>query len=251
LLVVVAVIVIVASLLVPALQTARVSANRAYCANNLHHIGIGYQAFIDSNGNKTSAFIGDVEWINRLLPYVGNNRQVFNCLSQTNEISAGTALGNEPLNQVPPTKLTDRPHEDRRIIVTPNPNGTLSVSIPDDANQLVFISPIQSDEIAADPPAPAAPAVTGSYGVNNAAQYLGAADDQSQKVLAVEYKQLVANVVGASAPDFWPIECAPRHNGMLNVLFADGSVHDMTQYDIDPRVTQIYKTHWLPQVFMD
>ena len=65
------------------------------------------------------------------------------------------------------------------------------------------------------------------------------------------FLDVVANVVGLGAPDFWPLECAPRHDGMLNVLFIDGSVRDFAPTDIDPRVAETYRTHWLPQALVD
>ena len=253
--VVIAILAIVVGILVPAIQMARTNANQTSCANNLRQIGIGYQTLIDNSGHKSSAFIGDGEWANRLMPYVGKNQQVFVC---PNEVRAAV-IPVEPAPQGGTDSIGGGKSEDGRITVNLNSDGTLSV-IPsvnagagqDDANDVVLISPIKGSGKAIDPPpAPSPPiAPTVSYGVNNAAQYIGATD-QSPKVLALEYKQLVANVVGAGASDFWPAECAPRHHGRLNVLFADSTVRDMTPGDIDPRVNEIYKAHWLPQVLAD
>jgi prepilin-type processing-associated H-X9-DG protein/prepilin-type N-terminal cleavage/methylation domain-containing protein len=256
LLVVIAVIVIVVGLLVPALQTARSTADRSHCANNLHQIGLGYQLFVDNAGNKTSAFLGDKEWMARLQPFVENNQQIFFCLNDSNYDPAASPPQIVLPNSATPQKKNNAPGPDQRIVITFNSDGTLMGNNPyggeftdnEGKNDLVLISPFPIADKAGSNSGIEGP--TGSYGINNAAQFLGTAD-QSQKVLAVEYKQVVANVVGLGATGFWPTECAPRHDGMLNVLFADGSVRAMAPSDIDPRVDLVYKTHWLPQGLND
>ena len=95
---------------------------------------------------------------------------------------------------------------------------------------------------------------TTSYGVNNAASKFIITGD-TQKVLAIEYRKVVANVVagvgqGANDPP-WPSMYAARHNGVLNVLMRDGSVTDMNPSDIDPRTLSIYNTYWLPEVMAE
>jgi prepilin-type N-terminal cleavage/methylation domain-containing protein/prepilin-type processing-associated H-X9-DG protein len=253
LLVTIAVIGIVVGLLLPALQIARISSDNSQCANNLHYIGIGYQAFVDNNGRKTSAFIGDAEWTRRLLPYV-ENRQVFVCPSQ--KVYETSAAYRSQTDNAETSPL----HKDGRIIFTLNADGTLTWNGPAEKQSLqndggpnfVIISPISNSQMPSDPSAFKSSTIASqsSYGVSNAAQYIGALDS-SQKVLVIEYKELVANVVGVSALDFWPQQCAPRHHGTLNILFGDGSVGNKTPYEIDPRVDEIYKTHWLPQLLMD
>jgi prepilin-type processing-associated H-X9-DG protein len=249
LVVVVAVIVIVVGLLIPALQTARSTADRSHCAHNLRQIGMGYQLFMDNAGSNLSPFIGDSAWMARLSPYVTNNKQIFFCPNDPNLDTAAFTTGAASSGQAD-SQYND---SEQRIIVGLSPDGTLTVNNPggeasdhDNNRGLILISPFSlAEKLTGQAPVP-----KGSYGINNAAQFLGTAD-QSEKVLALEYKQLVANVVGVAAPDFWPRECAPRHNGVLNVLFSDGSVRDISPADIDPRMEQIYKTHWLPQGLND
>ena len=174
--------------------------------------------------------------------------------------SAVATTPTETAAQGAAANITMEPGDNVQTGVGLNPDGTLTVirsgsgaAGQDDTGDVVLISPILGSAKAIDPPSlPLSPPIrpTFSYGVNNAAQYIGTTD-QSAMVLALEYKQLVANVVGVGGSDFWPTECAPRHHGMLNVLFADTSVRDMTPGDIDPRVNEIYKAHWLPQVLAD
>jgi prepilin-type N-terminal cleavage/methylation domain-containing protein len=257
LLVVIAVLALVIGILVPVIQMARVNTYQTTCANNLRQIGIGYQTLIDNSGRKPSAFVSDGEWVNRLLPYVGNKQQIFVCPSEGQRV-ATTAT--EVASHGATENSTVEPGDGGHTSVGLNSDGTLTVirsgsgaAGQDDAGDVVLISPLLVAAKAIEPPAlPLSPAIppTFSYGVNNAAQYFGPTD-QTPKVLALEYKQLVANVVGVGGSDFWPAECAPRHHGMLNVLFADTTVREMTPSDIDPRVNEIYKAHWLPQVLAD
>jgi prepilin-type N-terminal cleavage/methylation domain-containing protein len=89
-----------------------------------------------------------------------------------------------------------------------------------------------------------------SYGVNNAAEKFIITGD-TQKVLAIEYRKIVANVVGSGASDNWLQQYAARHNGVLNVLMRDGSVTDMNPNDVDPRNTTVYNSLWLPEVMAE
>jgi prepilin-type N-terminal cleavage/methylation domain-containing protein/prepilin-type processing-associated H-X9-DG protein len=259
LLVVLAILAVVVSILIPVVQSARLSASRSHCASNLHHIGIGYQALVDAAGSKPSAFVGDDAWVKRLLPYTGDNRQLFVCPAQADASSTSLGPGAESFSKSPTSVNAGAQQSSNQVVVTPNSDGTLTIRYSgpngsaegDNPNLMVLISPLFGEDMpAASLPDSSQATLRVSYGVNNAVQYFGATE-LSQKVLVVEYKHLIANVVGVSAPDFWPVECAPRHQGLLNVLFADGTVRGMTQHEIDPRVAEIYKNNWLPQMSQD
>jgi hypothetical protein len=66
--------------------------------------------------------------------------------------------------------------------------------------------------------------------------------------LAVEYKQVVADVVGLDSQSFrWPERMAARHFGVMNVLYADSRVKTRKPRDVDPRVVEIHDELWGPR----
>jgi len=69
------------------------------------------------------------------------------------------------------------------------------------------------------------------YGMNNRAH---AMRRDAHKILILDYKKLVANVVGDNAGDVWDDRVAPRHRGTVNVLYFDGFVGDTAPTEINP-----------------
>lgn len=84
-----------------------------------------------------------------------------------------------------------------------------------------------------------------SYGVNNWATFIHPGTD-STKVLVVEYKKVVADVVGPNAQDVFTRYAAPRHRELMNVLFSDGRVERFIPDDINPSYPQKKKQYWEP-----
>ena len=84
LLVVISIIAILAALLLPALSTARESANIAHCSNNLNQIGKGLQMYADANKDFLPKMFwvpqDDRTWDTRILEYVGSTN-IFVCRS--------------------------------------------------------------------------------------------------------------------------------------------------------------------------
>jgi prepilin-type N-terminal cleavage/methylation domain-containing protein/prepilin-type processing-associated H-X9-DG protein len=72
LLVVIAIIGVLVALLLPAIQSARESARRASCANNLHQIGVALQLFHGAHKKLPPSryFNGSPTWFAIILPYV-------------------------------------------------------------------------------------------------------------------------------------------------------------------------------------
>ncbi len=92
LLVVIAVIAILAALLLPGFARAKAAAERTFCQNNLHQLGLALAQYTDSYDRYPSAFrflspfsgggtpgTGVCLWNARILPYVGSSTAVFFC----------------------------------------------------------------------------------------------------------------------------------------------------------------------------
>jgi prepilin-type N-terminal cleavage/methylation domain-containing protein/prepilin-type processing-associated H-X9-DG protein len=154
---------------------------------------------------------------------------------------------------------------DIEIQITLNPDGSLNVtaiSREDESHQFSLIGP--NGETLVDNFEPGASfQVTGggtgvggdtavsvvSYGINAKCDRFNVNGDTT-KILALEYRTLIARVVGSSFQDNWNQSYAARHNGVLNVLFRDGSVADFNAQDIDPQVDANQRQYWLPEVLV-
>jgi prepilin-type N-terminal cleavage/methylation domain-containing protein/prepilin-type processing-associated H-X9-DG protein len=84
-----------------------------------------------------------------------------------------------------------------------------------------------------------------SYGINSRAVAL---DLDAAKILLVEYKNTIARVVAPANADLalYGTNIAPRHVGLLNVLFADGHVDVRSPVDVDPRDATTLASFWTP-----
>ena len=86
-----------------------------------------------------------------------------------------------------------------------------------------------------------------SYGMNDIADKFWSGD--ANKILLVEYDSIVARVTGPDAQDIWDELVAPRHFGLLNVLYEDGHVEIHAPEEIDPRITEFHDRFWWPSLF--
>ncbi|MCE9557186.1 MAG: prepilin-type N-terminal cleavage/methylation domain-containing protein [Planctomycetes bacterium] len=91
---------------------------------------------------------------------------------------------------------------------------------------------------------PGAKTAEPSYGINSRAFRFQSGD--SHKIVALDYRLAVANVVGPQSTDNWAAHVAPRHRGSLHVLLTDGSVQRRNPAEIDPRICDIHDRLWRP-----
>ncbi|REJ69867.1 MAG: type II secretion system protein [Planctomycetota bacterium] len=89
-----------------------------------------------------------------------------------------------------------------------------------------------------------------SYGFNIDLHRMIAPQD-NKRILALDYNQEVVDVVGwdnaSQANGNWQSDLAPRHKGMVNVLFFSGRVELMDPADIDPNVAANQMLYWIPK----
>jgi prepilin-type processing-associated H-X9-DG protein len=79
---------------------------------------------------------------------------------------------------------------------------------------------------------------------------MGRFQTDANKVLLLEYMKPVANVVGPNsvgAIGFYD-NVAPRHDGMLNVLYVDGRVEATTPQAVDPTDPLVHDSKWCPDI---
>jgi len=273
LVIVTAILAVLAGLIIPAVQGAKISSDRAYCARNLHEIGVGYHLYLDQK--NSSAFRGDISWMDQLVPYLDRKAEVFFCKSdrQHTQTAACAVRGGkvEGFAENDFQSVVNGPFDsgeldsqtqggwnwnDLIIVVKPQAGGgvqlLMSQGSGDGRGRPSSSKDERPDAVVGDVqplmPEAVVNVSSASYGVNCKSRFFAMTGD-SQKLLVVEYKKAVANVVGPYASDDWATESAPRHRGMLNVLFKDGGVRDFGQFEIDPGIQQLYRQYWLPSVF--
>jgi prepilin-type N-terminal cleavage/methylation domain-containing protein/prepilin-type processing-associated H-X9-DG protein len=87
------------------------------------------------------------------------------------------------------------------------------------------------------------------YGINARAHKFNL---DSSKLLLLEYKNTIANVVPPSPTNSdlaqFATNVAPRHSNSLNVLFYDGHVEGRMVSEIDPNLPVPLKENWIPSI---
>ncbi len=284
LLVSISVISLLASLLLPAVQSARESSRRSTCANNLKQIGIACMSDYAKHGRFMSAY----DWRQNVLPEMEESRKHLLCPSDPQDglfdVEDFTVyiVNNKrsiPLKPGPWCWIGDSDfcQQFAEITVT-NPDAyfigfeDLAYDTPFDG--IVLVEPLPQGgsrlthvgghphayrhqlvdprgKVIADPFdkgfAWSVHGLESSYGANSR---LHRFQSDANKVLALEYRKPVAHVVGSAAVGTisYSEDVAPRHRGLLNVLYGDGRVEARRPEDLDPGVSQIHDRDWCPNI---
>jgi len=88
-----------------------------------------------------------------------------------------------------------------------------------------------------------------SYGINEGGNLL--AENETEKILAIEYNSVVAKVLGKNPTQQYSERVQPRHSGVLNALYRDGSVKSQTPTSIDPTVAGRQTRFWRPKSWQE
>jgi type II secretory pathway pseudopilin PulG len=163
---------------------------------------------------------------------------------------------------------TDWNWVDLQIKLTPTSGGyTISTTAPSGAGYTYELYDINGQDLNANykptssytPPSAFLPTTTVSsttnYGMSTQASSMSSED--GDKILAIEYNNMLVRVYGSSAtdlqaaanafPDNWMANMvAPRHNHTCNALLVSGAVRTYDPNDIDPTTPSLNKLYWMP-----
>jgi prepilin-type N-terminal cleavage/methylation domain-containing protein/prepilin-type processing-associated H-X9-DG protein len=284
LLVVIAIISALASLGLPAVQSAREASRTATCANNLKQIGIAHAGYVGKYRSGMPAY----DWRGNVLPEMENNRRALLCPGDTrtelydiNEYAIYIVNNKRtiPLQPGPWCAIGEpefceeftkvkRPTPESYFLVfedmaynTPFDGVILVEPLAQGGSKLTHVggNPHSYIHQLRDPKGVTianrfgkgfswtVQGIRTSYAINSRSARF--TTDQF-KVLALEYATPVADVVGPTATGTitWWRDVGSRHVGRLNVVYGDGRVALVDPAEIDPTDARIHDFAWCPLI---
>jgi type II secretory pathway pseudopilin PulG len=274
-LVVVTVIGFVASLALPAIQGARAIARRTYCVNNLRSIGQTYTRYLTFKQTDNTPLTADT-FASKIAAYGGPDLS-FTCPETASDSFEGVAsvrvthsgwptqlIPMQPGPRVEKHNVTSTSYElwiedwnnydfnDLHLKVQPTSVSAQKVTVISVNSKSTFDilsggGSLALSGITSSNGPNRSCTLTGeaaSYGANNRLEKLSQKD--SHKVMLLDYRKSVANVVGPSATDVFAVTVAPRHRLLCNVLYNSGEVLTQVPTELDPASVAAHDTLWRP-----
>lgn len=276
LLVVVAIIGILVSMLLPAVQQVREAARRTQCKHRLHNLGIAYHNLASTFSNEKIIIEEPGSWVKKLKQYSEDNQEVFICPNDEGDdgltyfpeielyvVNTGVGIPFAPGNRC--MVSGDESEQTYRFedagdgdfndhVCTAVPLNDFEVEITSTSKSAAFRHDLRgpSGTIIADM-RPGDSAILErfvgktSYGINGHVKNLNVLDN-GIKVLLIEYEKLIADVVAPDGTDDFFEYIPSFHPGnIVNVLHHGGHVDTMRVDDVDPTIIEQHDMWWKPQ----
>jgi len=275
LLVVVAIIGILISMLLPAVQQVREAARRTQCMHRLHNLGIAYHNLASTFSNEKIIIDEPGSWVKKLSQSAEDKKEVFICPNDEGDdgltyfpeielyvVNTGVGIPFAPGNRCMVEgdeaeqiyRFEDSSDGDfNDHVCTAVPLNDFAVEITSTSKSAAFRHDLRGPNgtIIADM-RPGDSAILerfvgkSSYGVNGHVRNLNVLDN-GIKVLLIEYEKLIADVVAPDGTDDF-FEYIPKfHPGnIVNVLHQGGHVDTMRVDDVDPTIIEQHDMWWKP-----